>query len=45
MEEYQRHEERLEKYYSTGTSYGQGAANTIYVLATLLERTDIDTLW
>lgn len=36
---------RLDKYYSSGTDYGQSAAGIIYVLATLLERTDNDLLW
>ncbi|KAF5391946.1 hypothetical protein D9757_001797 [Collybiopsis confluens] len=35
----------LEKHYMAGTWHGQSAAGTVYVLATLLERADIDLLW
>lgn len=36
---------RISKYYSAGTFYGQSVAMQLYVLATLLERTDNDLLW
>ncbi|KAJ4467442.1 CDC45-like protein [Lentinula edodes] len=39
------HMARLEKHYMAGTWHGQCASGTIYVLATLLERADIDLLW
>lgn len=29
----------------TGTWYGQSAASTVYILATVLERVDNDLLW
>ena len=35
----------VEKYYMAGTSYGQASSSTIYVLATVLARTDNDLLW
>ncbi len=35
----------LGKYYMAGTWHGQGAAATIYILATVLERVDNDLLW
>lgn len=39
------HSARLEKHYMTGTWYGQSAAGTIYILATVLERVDNELLW
>jgi cell division control protein 45 len=36
---------RLQKHYMTGTWYGQSAAGTMYILATVLERVDNDLLW
>ena len=36
---------RLEKHYMSGTWYGQSATGTVYLLATVLERTDNDLLW
>lgn len=36
---------RLEKYYMSGTWYGQSASGTVYILATALERVDTDLLW
>lgn len=39
------HMARLEKHYMAGTWHGQSASGTIYILATLLERVDIDLLW
>ena len=42
--ERQRHEARIDKYYS-GTYHAQSAAGTIYILATVLERVDNDLLW
>ncbi|ETW85742.1 hypothetical protein HETIRDRAFT_310882 [Heterobasidion irregulare TC 32-1] len=36
---------RLDKHYMTGTWYGQSAASTVYILATVLERVDNDLLW
>ncbi|EGN96057.1 hypothetical protein SERLA73DRAFT_112122 [Serpula lacrymans var. lacrymans S7.3] len=36
---------RLEQHYVSGTSYGQSASATIYILATVLERVDNDLLW
>ncbi|KDR81482.1 hypothetical protein GALMADRAFT_89457 [Galerina marginata CBS 339.88] len=44
-EEYEGYQKRLHRYYSTGTSHGQSAASTIYILATLLGRADNDFLW
>ncbi|KAH9180579.1 CDC45-like protein [Lactarius sanguifluus] len=35
----------LDKYYMSGTSYGQSAAGIVYILATILERVDNDLLW
>jgi hypothetical protein len=39
------HSARLEKHYMAGTWYGQSAAGTIYILATVLERIDNELLW
>ncbi|WVW86722.1 hypothetical protein I302_108776 [Kwoniella bestiolae CBS 10118] len=39
------HHERIQRYYASGTSYGQSVALTIYLLATVLERADNDILW
>lgn len=39
------HSSRLEKHYMAGTWYGQSAAGTIYILATVLERVDNELLW
>ncbi|KIM87549.1 hypothetical protein PILCRDRAFT_85952 [Piloderma croceum F 1598] len=36
---------RIAKHYTSGTSYGQSASGTIYILATVLERVDNDLLW
>ncbi|EIN07749.1 CDC45-like protein [Punctularia strigosozonata HHB-11173 SS5] len=36
---------RLQKHYMTGTWFGQSAAGTMYILATVLERVDNDLLW
>ncbi|KAG5638158.1 hypothetical protein H0H81_001543 [Sphagnurus paluster] len=44
-EEYIQHQERVNKYFLSGTSYGQSASGTIYILATVLERVDNDLLW
>ncbi|KAI0093556.1 CDC45-like protein [Irpex rosettiformis] len=35
----------IDKHYGSGTSYAQSASGTIYLLATVLERTDTDLLW
>ncbi|TFK29808.1 cell division control protein 45 [Coprinopsis marcescibilis] len=43
--EVDQYKQRLNKYYYAGTSYGQSAASTIYILATVLERVDNDLLW
>ncbi|KAF8580907.1 CDC45-like protein [Ramaria rubella] len=40
-----RYAARIEKHYSAGTWHGQSASGTIYVLATVLERVDNDSLW
>ncbi|WRT69512.1 uncharacterized protein IL334_006498 [Kwoniella shivajii] len=39
------HQDRIQRYYSAGTSYGQSVALTVYLLATVLERADNDILW
>ena len=39
------HYTRLQKYYEAGTHHGMSAAQTIYLLATVLERADNDLLW
>ena len=35
----------LDKYYMSGTWYGQSASGIVYILATALERVDNDLLW
>jgi cell division control protein 45 len=35
----------LDKYYMSGTWYGQSASGVVYILATALERVDNDLLW
>lgn len=35
----------VEKYYMEGTFYGQAASSIVYILATVLTRTDNDLLW
>ncbi|EJD02326.1 CDC45-like protein [Fomitiporia mediterranea MF3/22] len=35
----------IEKYYMSGTYYGQAASSTVYVLANVLARADNDLLW
>ncbi|KAF8163173.1 CDC45 family [Crassisporium funariophilum] len=44
-EDFDRHSQRIDKHYLSGTWHGQSAASTIYILATLLERVDNDFLW
>ncbi|KAL1944584.1 hypothetical protein VTO73DRAFT_3014 [Trametes versicolor] len=44
-EERAQHENKLIKYYRSGTWHGQSAAGTMYILATVLERVDNDLLW
>lgn len=44
-DEVYQYKQKLNKYYYAGTSYGQSAASTIYILATILERVDNDLLW
>ncbi|KAI0807423.1 CDC45-like protein [Fomes fomentarius] len=44
-EERAQHENRLIKYYRSGTWHGQSASGTMYILATVLERVDNDLLW
>ena len=39
------HLARLEKHYMAGTWHGQSASGTIYILATVLDRVDINLLW
>ncbi|KAI0065481.1 CDC45-like protein [Artomyces pyxidatus] len=36
---------RLDKHYLSGTWFGQSAAGTVYILATVLERVDNNLLW
>ncbi|TFK42714.1 cell division control protein 45 [Crucibulum laeve] len=43
-EERYRYSARISKYYGS-TWYGQSASGTIYILATVLERVDNDSLW
>lgn len=38
-------EERLRKYYMSGSWHGQSASGTVYILANILERVDNDLLW
>ena len=45
LDEREEHLRQLDKYYMSGTSYGQSASGTIYVLASALERADNDLLW
>ncbi|TFY70536.1 hypothetical protein EVG20_g2468 [Dentipellis fragilis] len=35
----------LDRHYMSGTWYGQGAAGTVYILATVMERVDNELLW
>ncbi|GLB35082.1 putative CDC45-like protein [Lyophyllum shimeji] len=44
-DEYLAHRARVDKYFHGGSSYGQSASATIYVLASVLERVDNDLLW
>ncbi|KAG5645924.1 hypothetical protein DXG03_005071 [Asterophora parasitica] len=44
-DEYERHQDRVAKYYMQGSFHGQSAAGTVYILATVLERVDNDLLW
>ncbi|KAI0082764.1 CDC45-like protein [Panus rudis PR-1116 ss-1] len=44
-EERDRYAAKLEKYYMSGTWYGQSASGTMYILATAIERVDNDLLW
>jgi cell division control protein 45 len=39
------HYDRIQKYYESGTHYGMSVAQTVYLLATVLERADNDLLW
>jgi cell division control protein 45 len=39
------HTTRIQKYYASGTWYGQSVAGMMYTLATLLRRADNDYLW
>ncbi|BEI83339.1 hypothetical protein CcaverHIS002_0312070 [Cutaneotrichosporon cavernicola] len=39
------HVERVSRYYEAGTSFGMSVAQTVYLLATELERADNDLLW
>lgn len=39
------HRSVINKYYTSGSWYGQSASATIYILATVLERVDCDLLW
>ena len=41
----QAHYDRIQKYYDSGTSSGMSVSQTIYLLATVLERADNDLLW
>jgi len=45
MEEWDLSNQRLDKYYTSGTSYGSSAASLLYGLAIQLERVDNDLLW
>lgn len=44
-EERDHHVARVDKHYTSGTWYGQSAAGTVYILATVLERVDNELLW
>lgn len=39
------HYDRVQRYYEAGTHYGMSVAQTVYLLATVLERADNDLLW
>lgn len=39
------HYDRIQRYYESGTHYGMSVAQTVYLLATVLERADNDLLW
>ena len=39
------HYDRIQRYYEAGTHWGMSVAQTIYLLATVLERADNDLLW
>lgn len=39
------HQTRIQRYYASGTWYGQSVAGMMYTLATLLRRADNDYLW
>ena len=39
------HYDRIDRYYASGTSWGMSVAQSIYLLATVLERADNDLLW
>lgn len=39
------HYDRIDRYYNIGTSYGMSVAQSIYLLATVLEKADNDLLW
>ena len=41
----QLHQTRIQKYYASGTWYGQSVSGQLYILATLLRRSDNDYLW
>lgn len=41
----QLYQNRIQRYYAAGTSYGHSVACQMYTLATLLRRTDNDHLW
>lgn len=43
--ERKQHRSKLDRYHRAGTFYGQSVAGQMYILATLLQRTDNDTLW
>ncbi|KAF9483861.1 CDC45-like protein [Pholiota conissans] len=43
--EWEQCQKKIDKYYTTGAWFGQSAASTVYILATLLERVDNDFLW
>lgn len=39
------HHDRIDRYYAGGTSWGMSVAQSVYLLATVLERADNDLLW
>jgi len=43
--ERKQHKSKLDRYHRAGTFYGQSVAGQMYILATLLQRTDNDALW